>query len=55
MNRTNDPIRTGGLFRCCIQTIKERKEPGQEGDTINCAYACGGAMVFKHGAWEWKR
>lgn len=47
-----DPIRMGGLMRCCIQTIREREQPGTEGETQPCRW-CTSTSRFRDGAWEW--
>ena len=49
---TDQPIRTGGLMRCCIKTLVEREEPGTEGDVQACRW-CTESSRFRDGAWEW--
>lgn len=52
------PIRQGGLFRCCIETVYEHEfdaEP-KEGDVLPCRYGCQDdrpTVIFRNGAWEW--
>lgn len=48
----SDPIRIGGLMRCCTQTIRERDKPGTEGEKQPCRWCSSGAR-FRDGAWEW--
>lgn len=51
-----EQIRTGGLMRCCLQTLDAIRTPdqppAQEGDRLHCLW-CTETMVFKTGAWEW--
>jgi len=49
---SKDRFRPGGLTRCCILTIEERKKPGTEGEVGQCTY-CRFSMRFRDGAWEW--
>jgi hypothetical protein len=50
-----EPIYHGGLFRCCVQTLVDRTEPGTVGEVVNCAYGCGekGQMVLDENGWRW--
>jgi hypothetical protein len=51
-----EPIRIGGLMRCCIQTIREHDQPGMEGVTLACRHDTGNrpaTIRFRAGAWEW--
>lgn len=50
----NEPIRIGGLMRCCILTVRQREAPGQEGDVQPCQY-CSSSTRFRDGAWEWAK
>ena len=52
--RTNtDPIRPGGLMRCCTElTIGRRADAGAEGDVEQCPH-CRDWVRFRDGAWEW--
>jgi len=46
-------IRPGGLFRCCIETIKRlAPSTAREGDSIRCMF-CAEGLRFREGAWEW--
>lgn len=49
-----DPVRPGGLFRCCMLTIEDREAPGKQGEIQPCDY-CDAEMIFTFGAWEWKQ
>jgi hypothetical protein len=42
-------VRTGGLYRCCIETAT--KSDGHEGKIITCPF-CKTKMIFKNEAWE---
>lgn len=48
------PVRTGGLFRCCLGSIEEMavSVPNVEGTKVRCKY-CDAAIWFHRGAWEW--
>lgn len=54
-----DPIRTGGLMRCCCATIDDYYDkpvipkPAQD-DILRCEY-CASSMIFRYGCWEWNR
>ena len=48
------PVRQGGLYRCCIETLKHYTGEPKEGDVLGCAF-CNALMVWRDGAWEWKR
>ena len=61
MTKEKYKVRTGGLMRCCLATLRERMptcaEDPKEGETLVCDY-CGpssGGMIFHDGAWEWNR
>jgi DNA-directed RNA polymerase subunit RPC12/RpoP len=45
-------IRLGGLFRCCIQAVKETKVRDIEGRVIACP-SCKSKLLFRRKAWEW--
>lgn len=47
-----EPIKIGGLMRCCIETLQERTEPGAEGEEQPCKH-CSSAAVLDGGAWRW--
>jgi hypothetical protein len=49
---SREPVRIGGLMRCCLETIREYDKPGVEGDIVNCKY-CSSSMRFRDGVWEW--
>lgn len=48
-------IYIGGLFRCCVQSIKEYDGPETEGTTVACrAHPQDGPQaVVEGGAWRW--
>lgn len=52
----NDPVRIGGLFRCCVQSIREG-QAGTDGEIRGCTVGkgCDSHVIFRHGAWEWLR
>lgn len=50
----SDPVRPGGLFRCCMITIEERETAGKQGEVQPCDY-CDAEMIFNYGAWEWSQ
>lgn len=57
MSKGSDPIRTGGLMRCCVATYEEIAPPAgmaKDGDTLRCNW-CSSRMVLRDGAWEWDR
>jgi len=45
-----DVIRTDGLLRCCVQAIRDREEPGREGDRFECSW-CFEPIIFLLDAW----
>lgn len=45
-------INTGGLYRCCIKTVKEYSGPEAEGSIVPCKL-CKEAMVVKDSCWHW--
>lgn len=51
----DEPIRIGGLLRCCILSIHEHEYQGVEGSVLQCKYCTGGSMIFHDGAWEWNK
>jgi hypothetical protein len=44
-------VETGGLFRCCVQTVMLDPGPDEQGRTITCHY-CGNRVTFERGAWR---
>lgn len=48
----DQPVRIGGLMRCCTLTLRETPRHGAEGDTIDCNY-CSSLMRFSAGSWGW--
>lgn len=46
-------VRTGGLMRCCTQTLCDSTEPSNVLDRLNCQYCSGVMMVARDGVWEW--
>jgi hypothetical protein len=61
--RDNDRVNTGGLFRCCLDTLAGLYLDGpariaKEGQTLQCKYAPDSPnhrMIFRKGCWEWDR
>ena len=58
-----DPIRTGGLMRCCLEKISSLYQhdggdgsgyEAAEGDRAQCHH-CGSSMRFRNEAWEWEK
>ena len=49
------PIRTGGLFRCCIQSAEKAGYPTNHEITIISCEHCGDTIRWRDGAWEWNR
>ena len=49
---TPERIFTGGLMRCCLQTLDERTVPATEGEEQPCKWCSSGA-VFRDGGWRW--
>lgn len=48
-------VRTGGLMRCCIETVVQHAQlgtPPKEGDTLTCR-SCQEPLRYRDGAWEW--
>lgn len=57
MPETRDPIRIGGVMRCCIATYEELAPPShmtKEGDTLSCNW-CSSRLIMRDGGWEWDR
>lgn len=55
VRKEKDPIRYGGLMRCCLKTYDEIAPPrgmAREGDTMACSW-CSASMRLRDGAWEW--
>lgn len=56
-----DKIRTGGLTRCCTETIEDLYPDGpakvaEEEQVLQCKYAPDNPvhrMVFRDGTWQW--
>ena len=52
-------VNTGGLLRCCIETIDNSRMrnvlPLSEGDRLRCDYHAEHYMVLKDGVWQWDR
>lgn len=51
-------FRSGGLFRCCIDSLyvgAERRElPKTPGNLFTCKYGCGPTMQLANdGVWQW--
>lgn len=49
-----DPIRFGGLMRCCLTTLGMLSRRAAPGEIQPCNW-CRSSMVFREGAWEWNR
>jgi hypothetical protein len=45
------PIWTGGMKRCCLETLRNVRTMHVEGDVIPCA-RCGVALRVRNSAWE---
>lgn len=45
-------INTGGMMRCCIQTILDDPGPDTEDREIECKY-CKEPIHFKDKTWKW--
>ncbi|HEY6110031.1 MAG TPA: hypothetical protein VIV56_14125 [Gemmatimonadales bacterium] len=62
MTAANERIYTGGLMRCCLETLQERTEPAEDGERQPCKY-CSSSAVFTveqyrndpsvRGMWRW--
>lgn len=51
-----DPIRTDGLFRCCVESIRTwGPDFAEEGDILTCrvGVGCQIRVIYLNGAWEW--
>ncbi len=50
----NYPIKQGGLWRCCIQTIMDTvfESPPEEGHKIECKQ-CRGWIQLHESFWQW--
>lgn len=54
-----DRMKTGGLMRCCIETISDMYPGGPariatEGQRVQCKYGHDhGRMIFRDGFWRW--
>ena len=50
------PIKQGGLYRCCLETLNEdslsRTELPKEGETLKCKWS-EQWMRYRDGYWEW--
>ncbi len=46
------PVRIGGLFRCCLETLDTTPVIEEEGTILQCKY-CKGSLRIREGAWEW--
>ena len=59
-------VRVGGLLRCCVKTIQERKQPARVGEVITCSnLKCNAQIEYRTvrdiddpekevEAWHWK-
>lgn len=49
-----NPIRPGGLYRCCIESLKQHSP--EHGPTMlqefTCPH-CNDRSILVHGVWEW--
>lgn len=54
-------VDTGGLMRCCIETIHNhmavREDNPQEGEILDCEHEEPGnqQIIFSDGAWRWNK
>lgn len=49
------PCNTGGMMRCCVQTLKNRaEEVVPTGNVLPCDY-CSSSMKLDNGVWRWNR
>jgi hypothetical protein len=53
-------VLSGGLMRCCLETLHEAMKVAEvmpkEGDRLHCKYCKPGdtgGMIFKSGFWQW--
>ncbi len=46
------PLRIGGVFRCCIETLDTTPVLENEGAILPCKY-CKSSLRVRDGAWEW--
>lgn len=46
----DQPVRIGGLMRCCTLTLRQTPWHGTLGDRIDCRH-CATYMEFSRGAW----
>lgn len=47
-------IRTGGLMRCCLETIRTTADLSQVGDKLTCKWCRSEEIeVGEDGAWRW--
>jgi hypothetical protein len=52
-----DGVRTGGLMRCCLETLDGYYPDGpaakaSDGDVLSCKH-CRSSMIFSDGSWKW--
>jgi hypothetical protein len=61
MTERFDRLRTGGLFRCCTETVHDLYPDGpaaiaEEGQVLHCKYHPDDPshrIIFRAGAWQW--
>jgi hypothetical protein len=52
VSAADQPVRIGGLMRCCTLTLRETPRHGTEGEELPCNY-CSSSMRFSGGSWGW--
>jgi hypothetical protein len=50
-------LRTGGVMRCCGETLFESLVEETEGETVQCKYTDDPlhSLIFRDGSWEWNK
>lgn len=46
-------IKTGGLFRCCIQTLQDTPVSQEIEDIVIPCLVCNESCIFEAGMWRW--
>lgn len=51
------PVNTGGLMRCCLDTLDTTRITEREGDVLQCKYTDSKdhSMVVHNGCWQWNQ
>ena len=47
-------VKTGGLMRCCIETLAEYEGEEKENQVLDCHH-CEDSIIFIDGWWQWNR